>query len=78
MGSVKVWQVLLNGAGANVITFTSAGNPVNPPVVFAGAGASAVLQNTEEPWFKGLPGQGLSMTTTTTNGVTGTLFYTLA
>lgn len=76
-GSVHVWQVLLNGGGANVITFPS-GGATSTPIVFNAAGASAVLQNTEEPWFKGLPGQGMSITTTTASTVTGSIWYTLA
>lgn len=77
-GSIKVWQVLLNGGGANVITPTSNATLGNPPTVFTGAGSAEVLQNTETPWFETLPGQSLGLNTTTTATVTGTLWYSLA
>lgn len=78
IGSIHVWQVELNGAGANVITGTTNATLLPGEIDFTAAGAAAVLQNTEEPWFTTLPGQSFGFNTTTTAAVTGAIYYTLA
>lgn len=78
VGHVRVWQVLLNGAAANVLQFQSgASTAVGPQIVFTGAGSSATLPATGAPWFQTVPGQALVLNLTTATAVTGSIYYTL-
>jgi len=77
-GTIKVWQVLLSAAGANVVTVYAGTTSSGDPIILTGNGASVTLQNTEEPWFTAPPGQPLIINTTTTAGVNGTFYYSLA
>lgn len=77
-GDITVWQVALNGAGANVLQFQSgATTPIGSQIVFTGAGSAATLQATGVPWFKCAAGQALILNLTTTGAVTGSVYFTL-
>ncbi len=78
VGCVTVWQVQLEGAGANVLQFKSgASTSLGGPVTFTAAGSTATLQATGVPWFKTAAGQSLVLNLTTTAAITGTIYYTL-
>jgi hypothetical protein len=77
VGSYTIWQVVLGGAGANTLQFTSGTNPIGPLITFTGAGAAATLQYTGAPWLKAAAGQALNLTLTTTAAVTGTIYFSL-
>ena len=82
IGSIRVWQVELEGAGAVVLTPYSGpvanNNSAGAPIVFTGAGATATLPNTETPWMDTRAGESLIVNFSTGAAVTGTLWYSLA
>lgn len=78
VGHIRVWQVALNGAGANVLQFQSGSSTaIGSQIVFTAAGSAATLQATGVPWFETLPGQALVLNLTTGAAVTGSVYYTL-
>lgn len=77
VGHIIVWQLWLNGAGANTIQFQSANTNLGLPIIFTANGSAATLQDTGAPWFTTKPGEALNLTLTTTAAVTGMLYYTL-
>jgi hypothetical protein len=77
-GSIKVWQILLNSSGANVITPKSGSTVIGGQIVHTAAGSSTTEQNTETPWIECKPGQNLVLNFTAGNTTTGTLWYSLA
>jgi hypothetical protein len=76
-GDITVWQVQLNGSGANTLQFQSGSTNIGSPIVYTGAGAATTLQATGVPWFKCAAGQALNLNLANTSTVTGTVFYTL-
>lgn len=78
VGCITVWQVLLNGAGANALQFQSGSTTaIGALINFTAAGSAATLQATGVPWFKTVAGQALVLNLTTGAAVTGSVYYTL-
>lgn len=78
IGTIRVWKIILNGGGANTITFYGGAAPLGSPIVFTAAGASATLLKDEQPYVECPPGQPLIINTTSASAVTGELWYSLA
>lgn len=78
VGCVKVWQVILNGAGANTLQFQSGSSTaIGAQIVFTAAGSAATLQATGVAWFTTAAGQPLVLNLTTGAAVTGSVYWTL-
>jgi hypothetical protein len=78
IGSIKVYQIELETAGAVTITPKSGSTIIPGVITLTGAGAAVVLQATGEPWWRCLPGQALVLNMSTNALVTGALYYALA
>jgi hypothetical protein len=73
---VRVYKVVLNVAAAQTINVISSGGAslVGAPMSF-GANGGLVLDFDGEPWWTTVVAEGLSLVTTTTGAVTGTIYY---
>ena len=77
VGSITVWQLQLESAGATVMQFKSGSSLIGGPFTFTGAGSTATLEASGVPWVKCAAGQALSINLGTGVAVTGNIQYTL-
>jgi hypothetical protein len=78
IGTIRVWKFALESTGANTITFYSGTTAQGNPQAFLANGATSFALKDEQPYFEALPGQDLIINSSTTAGVTGTVWYSLA
>lgn len=78
IGSIRVWQLVLNSTGPNVITPKSGSTVVGGQIVHTGNGSSTTEQNIEQQWMQAASGQDFVLNFTNGGVTTGTLWYTLA
>ena len=78
IGSIKVYKIILEAAGAVMIVPKSGTTIIPGSLVFLAAGNSYTLLCDGEPYWKTLPGQDLVLNMSTGALVTGALYYALA
>lgn len=77
VGSVTVWSMSIEGAGANSLQFQSNSTNLGGPITFTGAGATAFYPYTGAPYFKTAAGEALNLSLTTGAAITGSIQYSL-
>lgn len=78
IGSIKVYKIILEAAGAVTIVPKSGATVIPGSLVFLAAGNSYTLICDGEPYWKTLAGQDLVLNMSTSALVTGALYYALA